>query len=257
LLLPNRTNNIFETIVIPAPQFFTATYDVTIWTQYTSHMTQLIEQIISSQLPQGNCWKLTTPKGYWFIASVDGNSYTADANTDDFSQTERVIKYKFTIKVPGYILASSVPGAPVPIRKYTSSPMITFSTGIDSGANVDTGDAGNFVDEPFLGADDPTLPLTSGGDGDNPRQDQRRTNGTRLWPAKNDNVDNPDDPAWKKVRRGTPPTRFKRIKGIDKNGRVVTRLYRINAAGAQGESVLPADANLGGLTIIAVEDLDD
>lgn len=249
LMVANRKNNVYETIVVPSPQFFTAIYEVVLWTQYTAHMTQLIEQVISSQLPQGNCWRLDSPKGYWFLAHVDGNNYVADTNTDDFSQTERVVKYKFTIKVPGYILASKVPGAPVPIKRYVSSPTISFDTGIVS--TVDA--AGGTVPDPFLGSDDPTLPLDANDDAQSRRTDQRNTDGTRLLP--NISQINSDDPALKAYPRGAHPPRFTKITGIDKNGRLVTKLYRIKGTNsAQGETVLDADAVLGGLNIVVTED---
>ncbi len=254
LLLPNRTNNVWETIVVPAPQFFTAAYEVTFWTQYTKHMNQMIELLIASFLPQGNQWQLNTPKGYWFLASVDGNSYTSETNVDDFSQTERTIRYKFTIKVPGYILATGVPGAPVPLKRYLSSPTIEFNTGTMEG------DGGSSqVDDPFLGADDPTLPTDDSSDGQSNwaarRRDGRYTNGTRLYPNE-DVVTNPDDPAVKRLPRGTRPAQFKKITGIDSHGNTVTRLYRTKIINQfTGETTLsPADATLGGLTILTIED---
>ena len=255
LLFPNRANNVFETIVIPAPQFFTATYDVTIWAQYTSHMNQLLEQLIASQLSQGNCWRLTTPKGYWFIAKVVDGAYTADTNTDDFSQTERVIKHKFTIKVPGYVLATSVAGAPVPLKRYVSCPIVSFT--VDASSGVES--LGDVVD-PFLGADDPTLPLDAPDDGvgNSHRVDQRMTNATRLCPPLADVTSNTDDPALKGVPKRVDRPRFKRVVGIDKDGKTVTKLLRVNGArGPQGETALSANFMLGGFSIVSVDDLDD
>lgn len=249
LLLGDRTNNVFETIVVPAPQFFTAEYDCTIWTQYTSHMNQLIEALIASYLPQGNCWKIESPKGYWFIASVDGNQFTADMNTDDYSQEERLIRYKFVVKVPGYILASSVPGSPVPIKRYVSAPVISFQTGVPT--NIESSSGG--MDDPFLGSDDPTLPLSIDNDGSLTRRDQRRTNGTRLYP-KTDEA-NPDDPALKSLKRGTKPAQFKKIIGIDKKGRQVTKLFRVkNINSFTGETVFAPDSTIDGLTIVVTDD---
>jgi len=251
LLYPNRLNNVWETIVVPAPQFFTAQYDITIWTQYTKHMNQLIEMLIASFLPQGNQWRLDTPKGYWFLANVDGNSYTSDTNVDDYSQVERLIKYKFVVKVPGYILATGVPGAPVPLKRYMSSPTIEFTVGAGVGAPQ--------VDDPYFGADDPTLPMQDGSDGESNwaarRQDQRNTDGTRLYPNE-DAVTNPDDPAVKRLPRGTQPGQFKRVTGINKRGQTVTALYKVRTINKfTGETVLsPADATLGGLVILTVED---
>lgn len=249
LLLPDRTNNVYETIVIPAPQFFTSTYEITFWTQYNTHMTQLLQELIGSQLPQGNCWKLDSPKGYWFIASVEGNQYTAENNTDDYSQTERILKHKFVIKVPGYIFASNVPGAPVPIKRYVSSPTISFQTGIHS----DVVDEGSYVDDPFLGADDPTLPLKSGDTRHRKRRDLRETEHTLLYPS-SDDVNN-NDPAMKQLARGTSPAQYQKIVGIDSKGKKVTRYLRVKGVNrAAGETVLSADANLGGLTIVINED---
>jgi hypothetical protein len=254
LLIPDRKNNIWETIVVPAPQFFTAQYDITLWAQYTTHMTQMIEGLIASFLPQGNVWRLNTPKGYWFLANVDGNLYSADQNTDDFSQEERVVKYKFVIKVPGYILATGVPGAPVPLKRYLSSPTIEFTTGVPTGVEAESG--GDGVDDPFLGADDPTLPTNANDDNPSRRRDQRYTSATRLYPNEAAGTTNPDDPALGSLPRGTKPGQFKKVTGYDKNGNLVTRLVKVvNTNPFTGEAVLSAsDASLGGLTIVVVED---
>lgn len=244
LMVPDRKSNVYETIVIPAPQFFTAQYEVTFWTQYTAHMNQMIEAMIASKLPQGSCWKLDTPKGYWFIASIDADTFTADLNSDDYSAEERLIRYKFVIKVPGYILASAVPGSPVPIRRYVSSPSISFSTGLPT--DVESGDSG--ADDPFLGADDPTLPLDP--EGRKPRRrDQRQVNATPLL------TDPAGDPATKSLPRGTSAPQFKKVTGYDKNGKLVTRLYRVkNVNRFTGETVLAPGAGLEGLTIVVTDD---
>ena len=246
LLVPDRQNNVYETIVVPAPQFFTAQYEVTFWTQYTSHMTQMIEAVIASFLPQGNVWRLDTPKGYWFLANVDSNAYTADLNSEDYSQEERIIKHKFVISVPAYILASKVPGAPVPVRRYVSSPTISFSTAIMTNDSSSASEQ----DDPMLGADDPTLPLT---DGTTRRRDRRRAGETPLYP----NVDaiSPHDPALKGLKRGAPPARFKKITGYDKKGKLVTKLYRVkNVNQFTGETVLVPGEGLEGLSIVFTED---
>ena len=247
LLLPDRKNNIYETIVVPAPQFYTAQYDVTFWTQYTTHMNQMIEQLMSSFLQQGNQWRLDTPKGYWFLASVVENSYSSDSNTDDYSQSERLVRYKFVVKVPGYILASKTPGTPVAIKRYVSSPVISFGVGA---AEVDEPSG---VDNPFLGADDPTLPLDAGDDATPTRRDQRRRTDTRLLPHQDDT--NPNDPALGQLARGTNPAQFQKVTGIDQNGNKVTKLFRVRSKNKfTGETVLAPDASLGGLTFVITED---
>ena len=249
LMLPDRQNNVYETLVLPTPQFFTAMYEVTFWTQYTVQMFQLVELLISSFLPQGNAWRLDTPKGYWFVATVDGNVYNAEQNFDDMSQEERMIKYKFTVKVPGYILASKVPGAPVPIKRYVSSPVISFDVGLSVGEESATGE----LDDPFLGADDPTLPLD---DVKNRRRDQRRTGRTRLFPGDGDGTPTPpDDPALKALGRGGQTAKYKKITAIDKNGNLVTKYARVVSTNKfTGETVFAPDTDLGGLTIVVTED---
>ncbi len=245
LLLNDRKNNVYETLVLPAPQFFTAVYEVTFWTQYTVQMFQLVETLISSFLPQGNAWRLDSPKGYWFVATVDGNVYNAENNFDDMSQEERLIKYKFTVKVPGYILASGVPGAPIPVKRYVSNPIISFDVGLNAAEELGS-DAG----DPFLGSDDPTLPIA---DAPNRRRDQRRDGKTRLYPGPN--VTSPNDPALATLGRGRSQAQYKKIKGIDKNGNSVTKYARVvNTNRFTGETVFASGTDLGGLTIVVTDD---
>jgi hypothetical protein len=245
-MIQDRQNNVYETLVVPTPQFFTALYEVTFWTQYTVQMFQLIELLISSFLPQGNAWRLDTPKGYWFVARVDENVYNAENNVEDMSQEERMIKYKFTVRVPGYILASNVPGVPVPIKRYVSSPMITFDVSLDVNEQTDS----DGIDDPFLGADDPTLPMD---DVKNQRRDQRRTGRTRLFPNRENTP--PDDPALQALPRGRQPNKYKKITGLNANGQVVTKYVRVVSTNAfTGETVFAPDTDLGGLTIVITED---
>lgn len=192
LLKPNLSNNVYETIVVPTPQFYTAKYQITVWAQYMQHTNQILERIITSFLPQGQNWKIETPKGYWFIASVDGGSYAMETNFDDMSQQERFLKYTFNVNVPAYFFASTVPGNPVPVKRYVSSPNIKFET---LSAEFKTTDQGNYE----LGSDDPTLPLD---DQRNIRKDQR-TPGWRLqktYPVSSDV--NANDPALDSMPRG-------------------------------------------------------
>jgi len=175
LLSTNTGNNVFETIVMPSPQFYTATYQVTVWTQYTQHMNQIIEKIVSSFLPQGNSWKVTTEKGYWFIATKQGGEFTIDSNFEDMSSAERYIKCNFDIKIPAYFWASNTPGTPIPVKKYISSPIIQFTTSTTSTPDPSSTDVEEFNNNFTVGNDDPTLPLS---DKPNARPDQRRTGGT-------------------------------------------------------------------------------
>lgn len=245
LMLPDRRDNVWETIVVPAPQFFTATYDVTLWAQYNFQATQMIEHIIASFLPQANSWKLETSKGYWFIARVEGNAYVADNNFEEMSAEERIIKHKLTVKVPGYILASGVPGAPVPLRRYVSSPTVSFDVGVGADEELGIGQ----VEEPFLGADDPTLPSEVAKNG---RRDQRDSGRTRLYPGK-ESI-SPHDPALKNRPRGTRPAKYKKVSFVGPDGRPGVRYVRVSSANRNvGESTFSADDLLGGI-VISIED---
>lgn len=127
LLTPLLGNNMWEIITIPQPQYFTNTYEVTFWTSYTQHMNYLIETYISSFLPQGRAHKLTTDKGYWFIASAE-DSFASQENFDDFSEDKRVIRYTFNVVVKGFLLAPNHETNKVPVRRWISSPVVSFES---------------------------------------------------------------------------------------------------------------------------------
>lgn len=168
VLYNDRTKNVYETIVVPTPQFYTAKYQVTIWAQYTQHTNQIIEKIFASLLPQAQSWRLETPKGYWFVAKIEDGSINSETSFEDMSQQERFLKYNFNVVVPAYIFASKTPGAPIPIKRYISSPDVSFdfiSTDESSGTTPIVEES-----EYMIGSDDPTLPLD---EQKNNRRDQR------------------------------------------------------------------------------------
>lgn len=127
LLTSKLNDNMFEIITIPQPQFFTTTYEVVFWTNYTQHMNYLIETYVSSFLPQVRGHRLSTDKGYWFMAYTD-DSFSSQENFDDFADTTRVIRYQFNVTVRGFILAPNHETNEVPIRRWVSSPVISFSS---------------------------------------------------------------------------------------------------------------------------------
>lgn len=232
-LSPNMMNNVYETIVIPAPQFYTAKYEVTIWTQYTQHSNQIIEKIFSSFLPQGQSWKLDTPKGYWFIAKIEDGSFQTETNFDDMSQQERFIKHTFTLSVPAYFFAIAASGSPIPIKRYVSSPIINFDLQDDDLAEIDS----TFEDQNLyvLGSDDPTLPLD---DIKNFRKDQRSVGwrSQKIYPVRQDDYNYntyANDPAINQKLNGDL-----NIKVLSKN--------------SKGETVYTG-ASLGGLKIEVIK----
>jgi len=130
-LLENRisANNIYEIITIPQPQFFTAKYEVVFWTNYTQHMTYLMQTYMTSFLPQFRGHKLETDKGYWFLAYTE-DSFSNGENIDQFEGEERLIKYTFNITVKGYLLVAQAPTNAVPVRRWISCPNIVFDVAI-------------------------------------------------------------------------------------------------------------------------------
>lgn len=125
LLKPNLGNNVWEILTIPQPQFFTTTYEVVFWTQYSFHMNEMLEKFVSSYLPQEKSFKLTTDKGYWFMAYVEDSFQNSD-NFEDFKDVERIIRYTITMKVKGYILAPQGATDQVAVKRWVSSPSISF-----------------------------------------------------------------------------------------------------------------------------------
>lgn len=233
LLRQNRTNNVYETIVVPSPQFYTAKYQVTIWTQYTQHSNQILEKIFSTFLPQGQCWRIESPKGYWFVARVEDASFSSETNFDDMSQQERFIKHTFSVEVPAYFFVPSVPGSPIPIKRYVSSPTIAFDIIPDvSDDQENPEDVSQYV----LGSDDPTLPLD---EQRNKRDDQRNIGwrSQKIYPVLTgdelaedvDPIKASNDPALKNSCK-----RQAKIKVLNKNSR--------------GETAY-SGADLGGLII--------
>lgn len=118
-------SNVWEVYQIPQPQFYTTSYEVIFWCQYTSQMNSLIETFVSSYLPQTRGFRLQSPKGYWFQAYVDNTKQSGD-NFDDFKESERVIRYTFTMKIKGYILPGHQGTDRVPVRRWISSPTMVF-----------------------------------------------------------------------------------------------------------------------------------
>lgn len=210
LLYNDRTNNIYETVVVPMPQFYTAKYQITIWTQYTQHSNQILEKIFASMLPQAQSWKLETPKGYWFVAKVEDSSFATESSFEDMSQQERFIKQNFNVVVPAYMFVSDAPGVPVPIKRYVSSPTILFETNGEGLKEPSELISSESESEYVLGSDDPTLPLDLQ---KNNRRDQR-TPGWRqqkIYPV----VDGTDtnDPALSVNRRKFVKEVSKNLKG--------------------------------------------
>lgn len=226
-LKPNLLNNIFETIAVPTPQFYSVKYQVTVWTQYMQHSNQVIEKFISSFLPQSQSWRLDTQKGYWFVATVDGGAFTTESSFEDMSTSERFIKHNFVVNVPAYFFATQSPGAPVPLKRYVSSPSIQFKNFSMEDDVLTTEAASNKY---LLGSDDPTLPLD---DQQNSLDDQRNVGWRQQKVSpfiKEHNPNNPgggdpNDPSYASVPRGY---RFLKVKSKNAKGETAYTGYSLD-----------------------------
>lgn len=165
LLAPSLERNVWEIITIPTPQFFRAHYEITFWAQYITHMNQMIQQMMSAYLMQGNSsFKIETPAGYWFVATVEDNRYSAQDNTEDYGESERMVKYSFNVVVPAYFIpGESIGGIPAATRRYVSAPITSFQIGssdveLMTNAPPDKGNALDAAGDPT----DPEFVLTDG-----------------------------------------------------------------------------------------------
>jgi len=128
LLKPDLTKNIFEVITIPPTKFFTVTYNVTFWTQYTQQINDLMAVMMSAYIEMRmRTFRLETDKGYWFVAYV-ASQFSSDNNFDDFSDSERIVKCSFDIEVPAFLIAPNYVGAKNPLRRFVSTPKLVFET---------------------------------------------------------------------------------------------------------------------------------
>lgn len=126
----NNERAIYEVITLPPVKYFTATYEVTFWAQYTQQMNDMVSSLM--HLYQWNpqrTFRLETPKGYWFVAYV-GEQLTTGDNFDNFTDEERLVKYSFEVTVPAYQVAPTAPGLQSSVRKFVSSPDIVFEINI-------------------------------------------------------------------------------------------------------------------------------
>lgn len=121
------SNNIFEVITIPYPIFVQLNYEITFWTQYMSQMNQILETMLIKTSGQGREFQIVSNKGFTFTAFLMGTLTSGD-NFENFTATERIIRYTFSIRVPAYILAPRHPGLGNPARVFQTAPDVVFDT---------------------------------------------------------------------------------------------------------------------------------
>lgn len=132
VLQPKLTKNIFSFIEIPPVKQYTANYEITFWTQYTQEMNSLLTVLMSGYVEnRRRTFVIKTKEGYSFTAYVDA-ALNPQNNFDDFTDSERLVKYSFTMSVAACIVAAQEPGMPVPFRKTISAPEISFDVSSNS-----------------------------------------------------------------------------------------------------------------------------
>lgn len=169
-LSPALGKNIYEIIEIPPPKYYTATYEVTFWTQYTLQMNDMITALMSLyQSFSQRTFQLETPKGYWFVGYV-GEELSPGSNFDDFTDSERIIRYSFNVTVPGYIVNPSYPGSQKTLRKYLSAPEVIFDAVItqkeirsSAPQGIPSNDPSDYTLEDIRTLEDPLPGQTIGG----------------------------------------------------------------------------------------------
>ena len=126
LLKDVGNNNIFEIFELPRALYYTATYDITIWTQYTQQMNDLLMSFMTSPHTGSKIsFRIETDKGYYFVAYLDGD-ISPNTNFDEFTDNERLVKYTFNMSVPAYIVNPNHEGSRNEIRRFISAPQISF-----------------------------------------------------------------------------------------------------------------------------------
>ena len=170
LLETSLGSNIFEVITMPPPKYYTATYEVTFWAQYTTQMNEMLMSLMSLyQAYSQRTFRLETPKGYWFVGYV-GEALSPGNNFDDFTDNERLVKYSFEVTVPAYIVGPAFKGAENRLRKFVSAPQISFDSDVftdsyvdEAPSNIPSGDPKSFIldDMRLIGENPPGQAIAS------------------------------------------------------------------------------------------------
>jgi len=125
-LEPNLGGGIYETISIPVPKFFTATYEITLWTQFMQHSNEILTTIMSGYHNiRARSYRVETPTGYWFNATFEP-AISSETTFDSMNDDERTIKHTMTAVVPAFIILPTSPGIPNGLRRTLSATQFSF-----------------------------------------------------------------------------------------------------------------------------------
>jgi hypothetical protein len=109
--LMNGVKPSYEQYDVAVPSYVTVTYEVMIWTNFTEHMNQIVEQ-----------FQYFTDR-YW--GNVDGFKFRTRIESFDNQQevgegTERIIRTQFTMAVNAYLLPEQADKTPVVKKTFTT-----------------------------------------------------------------------------------------------------------------------------------------
>ncbi len=110
-----ESQQVLDILTIPFPDFCQFTYEITIWTQYQNQMNDILEKIFynfdysdSFVMPvtyEGVGKSTQGNKGYYFVGFRDGD-FLSQSNLEEFTDSERLIRYSYAIRVPVYLILS-------------------------------------------------------------------------------------------------------------------------------------------------------
>ena len=125
--LKRSKKNIYETFTMPIPRFFQSSFEITFWCQFQQQINSVYEAFVSSYPNMSRDFKIESKKGYSYVAMIDAG-FTTNDNFDGLGEDERLVKASITLKVNGYIINSKFPGSVPLIKRYVSSPRVSFET---------------------------------------------------------------------------------------------------------------------------------
>jgi hypothetical protein len=125
--LQNNTKPTYEQYNIAMPSYVTVTYEVMIWTSFTEHMNQIVEQF---QYASDRYWGIEN--GFKFRAKIDSFENQQEVG----SGTERVIRTTFNVLVNAYLLPEMHGKKPVVKQDYSKKRVVFgIETDLTGGGN--------------------------------------------------------------------------------------------------------------------------
>lgn len=157
-----------EIISIPAPRYFSVTYDITFWAQYLQQMNNMLEAVMTTyNVNPARSFRMESEKGYWFVGYID-QAFNGDLNFDSMTDAERIVKYNFSISVNGYIINPDFPGSQTQLRRTLSAPNISFDTKLNNSSaqtiiGVPSGETEHYINQDLETVDEPMPGSAVGG----------------------------------------------------------------------------------------------